>query len=102
MTVILPGNLGKPRPALVVQSDRTDIRTPTVTLLPFTGTLVDAPLFRVEVGPTIDNGLVKRCAAQLDKATTVPRDKVGGVIGRLDDVTMLTVNRALVVFLGLG
>jgi mRNA interferase MazF len=36
----------------------------------------------------------------VDKPQSVPREKVGVVIGHLDDEAMLAVNRALAVFLG--
>jgi mRNA interferase MazF len=36
----------------------------------------------------------------IDKAMTVRRDKLGGPFGRLDDETMVSVNRSLALFLG--
>lgn len=101
VTVALQGNQGKPRPALVVQADHFgDLAS--ITVLPITGTLVDAPLLRVPVEPTEVNGLAKRSQIMVDKPQTPPRGKVGPVIGHLDDATMLTVNRVLAVFLGLA
>lgn len=38
----------------------------------------------------------------VDKATTVARDKAGTRIGRLDETTLATVNRALAAFLDLA
>lgn len=101
VTVALRGDQGKPRPALVVQSDHFDDLT-SVTVLPITGTLVDAPLLRVPVEPSEQNGLAKRSQIMVDKPQTPSRSKLGSVIGRLDDVTMVTVNRVLAVFLGLA
>lgn len=101
VTVALQGEQGKPRPALVVQADRfADLVT--VTVLPITSTLLDAPLLRVEVEPSADNGLAKQSQIMVDKPQTPPRSRLGAVIGRLDDATMLTVNRVLAVFLGLA
>ena len=37
-----------------------------------------------------------------DLSTTAPPAKMGRVIGRADDATMLSINRALAVFLGLA
>jgi len=100
VTVSLQGEQGKPRPALVVQADRfADLAG--VTVLPITGTLLDAPLLRIEVEPSAQNGLAKRSQVMVDKPQTPPRGKVGAVIGHLDDATMLTVSRTLAVFLGL-
>jgi mRNA interferase MazF len=36
----------------------------------------------------------------VDKAQSVPREKIGDVVGHLDDEILLAVNRALAVFLG--
>jgi mRNA interferase MazF len=98
-TVAIPGDFGKPRPALVIQSDQfADAATVTVLLL--SGTLVEAPLIRVGVEPSPENGLRKRSQVMVDKAMTVKRDKLGEPFGRLDDETMVAVNRALALFLG--
>ncbi|MGE4356804.1 type II toxin-antitoxin system PemK/MazF family toxin [Halothiobacillus sp.] len=43
VTIAIQGDFGKPRPAVVIQSDQFG-EHPTVTVLPMTGTLVDAPL----------------------------------------------------------
>jgi len=99
VTVALQGDLGKPRPALVIQSDLFDAH-PSVAILPVTGELRNAPLFRIPVKPTEQNGLTKPSQVMVDKPQSVARKKVGSVIGRLDDETMLAVNRALAVFLG--
>lgn len=101
MTVALQGDQGKPRPALVVQSDHfADLGS--ITVLPITGTLVDAPLLRITVEPDGQNGLSKRSQIMVDKPQTLPRSRLGTVIGHLDDPTMVTVNRVLAVFLGLA
>jgi mRNA interferase MazF len=100
ITVALPGDFGKPRPALVIQSDAF-AETGTVTLLPLSGTLIDAPLFRPTVQPTEANGLRKPSQVMVDKAMSVRRERVGPLIGRLDDATLLAVTRSLAVFLGI-
>jgi len=99
VTISLSGDYGKPRPALVIQSDLFDAH-PSVTVLPVTSELREAPLFRVRVEPTADNGLRRSSEVMIDKAHTVAREKIGKTIGRLDDGSMLAVNRALAVFLG--
>lgn len=99
VTVAISGDFGKPRPALIVQSDRFDV-TATVTVLLLSGTLVDAPLIRLTIDPTTDNGLSKRSQIMIDKAMTVKRGRVGASFGHLDDETLMTVNRLLALFLG--
>jgi len=101
VTVALQGEQGKPRPALVVQADHF-AGLAGVTVLPITGTLLDAPLVRVDVEPNSQNGLAKQSQVMVDKPQTPPRSKVGAVFGRLDDATMLAVNRTLALFLGLA
>ena len=76
MTVALAGDFGKPRPALVIQSDAF-AQTGTVTVLLLSTTLVDAPLIRLTVQPTPGNGLNRPSQIQIDKGMSVRREKVG-------------------------
>ena len=99
VTVAVAGDFGKPRPALVVQSDRFG-STATVTVLLVSSTLVEAPLVRLTVEPSAENGLLKRSQVMVDKAMTVKRDKLGERLGRLEDDILTVVNRALALFLG--
>ncbi len=99
VAVALQGDYGKPRPALIVQSDQFD-NTMTVTVLLMSGTLVDAPLIRLDVEPSHQNGLSKPSQIMVDKIMTVKRDKIGGIIGSIDDKTLIEVTRSLAVFLG--
>lgn len=99
VTVAMQGDFGKPRPALVIQSDQFDAHA-TMTVLPLTSTLLEAPLFRLTITPTPANGLEKPSQIMVDKAMTVKRDKLGETFGRVDDSTMVSINRALALFLG--
>jgi mRNA interferase MazF len=99
VTLALPGSHGKPRPALWIQSDLFDAH-PSVTVLPVTSELRDAPLFRIRVEPTAANGLRAVSEVMVDKAHTVAREKISRRIGRLENETMSAVNRALATFLG--
>jgi mRNA interferase MazF len=101
VVVAVPGDYGKPRPALVIQSDLFE-DTPSVTLCLVTSTLRDTPLIRVAVEPAPENGLQRISQIQVDKIVTVFRERVGKVIGRLDDATMLKVSRSLAVFVGIA
>lgn len=99
--VVLAGAYGKPRPALVIQSDLF-AKLPSVTVLPVTGELRPIETFRIAVEPTIQNGLRARSQIVVDKAHTIPRDKAGEPFGKVEARTMAAVNRAMAVFLGLG
>lgn len=99
VTVAMPGDFGKPRPALIIQADQFDA-TGTLTLALLSGTLVDAPLIRLTVEPTALNGLRKPSQIMIDKIMSVKRDRLGDAFGKLDDEVMLAVNRSLALFLG--
>jgi len=101
VTIALQGDFGKPRPALVIQSDLFNEHT-TVTVLLVSSTLIDAPLFRVRVEPDEENGLRKPSQVMVDKAMTVKRDKLGPVFGSATEETMIEVGRCLAVYLGIA
>lgn len=100
VTIAVQGDFGKPRPALVIQANQFD-EHPTITVLPVTGTLVAAPLLRITVQPSIENGLQKPSQVMVDKAMTVKRDKLGQSFGRIDADALVEVERCLAVFLGI-
>jgi mRNA interferase MazF len=99
VVVSLPGDYGKPRPALVIQSDLF-AEHPSVTVLPIVSHLVQAPLLRIEIGP--ESGLERPSQIQIDKPQTPRGERIGPVIGRVDGATLAAINRALAVFLGLA
>ena len=99
--VVLAGAYGKPRPALVIQSDLF-AKHPSITVLPITSDLRPIETFRILVAPTPQNGLRTTSQIMVDKAHTIPREKAGQPFGELESATLTAVNRALAVFLGLG
>lgn len=99
--IALSGDYGKPRPALVIQSDAYSAHG-SVTVLPVSSTLVDAPLLRVLIQPDHANNLQKPSQIMIDKLMTLPREKVGEPFGRASDEAMLMVTRNLMVFLGIA
>jgi mRNA interferase MazF len=100
VVVALQGDSGKPRPAVVVQADWFDALS-TVVVLPLTSLRQDAAIFRIDVTLSERNGLRLLSQIAIDRPQTIRRTKVGQVIGQLDSVIMLQVERALAVFLGL-
>ena len=99
VTIAVSGDYGKPRPALVVQSDTFDDLT-SIMVVRLTSELHDWPAFRVTIEPSAENGLRVSSQAMIDKTTAVPRSKIGSVIGHVDAATMRIVSRALVRFVG--
>jgi len=102
VTVALPGDDGKPRPAVVVQADLFNDTHASLTVVPVTSTLVDAPLFRLAVEPSPRNGLRTLSQLMVDKLITVRRERVGAPIGSLEPEPMARLNRALALWLGLA
>lgn len=101
VTIAMQGDFGKPRPALVVQANQFSAHS-SITVLPVTSTLVAAPLMRVTVQPSTENGLQNPSLVMVDKAITVKRDKVGPAFGRIDADALVEVERCLAVFLGIA
>lgn len=101
VTIAAQGDFGKPRPALVIQADPFSAHA-SVTVLPITSTLVAAPLLRVTVQPSAENGLQKPSQVMVDKAITVRREKIGPAFGRIDAEALAAVERRLAVFLGIA
>src|SRR4051794_13931733 len=90
---------GKPLRAVIVQDDSFGAKD-SITIFPFTTDQDEAPRFRLPPAPNERNGLRAACRMMVDKITIVPKTKVGGRIGRLDDEDSLRLNQAVLVFLG--
>lgn len=100
-SVAATGYAGKPRPAVIVQSDKFDV-TDSVTVCLFTTDAADAPYLRLPVAPTERNGLHSVSRLMVDKIVTVHKSKVGKRLGLLDRADVLRLDRAMMVFLGLA
>lgn len=96
----MAGDYGKPRPALVVQSD-VFADMPSIRVRQLTSEIHEEHMVRITVQPSASNGLRKSSQVMVDRAMTVPRAKVGPVFGRLDDAGISAVGEALSRFLGL-
>lgn len=101
ITVALQGDLGKPRPAVIVQTDWVD-ETPTVLVCPLTGTIRDAPIYRLSVPADSRSGLAKSSQVMADKIVAVRRDKCGPVIGSLNDSALAVLGRMLALMIGVA
>jgi mRNA interferase MazF len=91
---------GKPRPVVILQDDRFD-STGSVTVCPLTTNPVDAPLFRLLIQPSAQNGLKVASRLMADKITTVARIRLGLRIGRLTSADMAGLSRSIIMFLNL-
>jgi mRNA interferase MazF len=96
-----PGYASKPRPALIIQDDGFS-ETLSIAVCPLTSETVEAPILRLLVEATPENGLRNTSRLMVDKVTTVPKSRLGQRIGCLADDDLLRLNRSLLVFLGLA
>lgn len=81
--VAASGDYGKPRPAVIIQTDALPSAHCSVVVCQMTSELADAPDFRVTVEPGGGNGLRSRSQVMADKPVTIRRERVGQRIGRL-------------------
>jgi len=102
VVVAAAGDYGKPRPAVIVQTDAFPQSHASVVLCQLTSELVDAPDFRVTVEPKPENGLRLKSQVMADKPVTVKRERVGQKIGRLGNQDMARLGIALAFVLGLA
>jgi mRNA interferase MazF len=86
---------GKPRPALVVQSDLFNSTHASVTVCPITSDCIDASLFRVPVPPGGRTGLRAASQVMIDKVVSVPRASVSEAIGQCEGRELEAVDDAL-------
>lgn len=102
VVVSAAGDFGKPRPAVIVQSDAFPQSHASVIICQMTSELADAPAFRITIEPTEQNGLRVRSQVMADKPATVRRNRVGRAIGRLAAHEIAELNASLAFVMGLA
>lgn len=102
VTVAAAGDYGKPRPAVIVQSDAFPAGHASVVVCQMTSELVDAAAFRVTIEPAAHNGVRARSQVVADKPVTIRRERIGRRIGRLGAAEMAQLNAALAFVMGLA
>jgi len=96
-----PDYTGKPRPVVILQSDKFSARD-SVTVCPLTTDAADLPFLRIAILPTDGNGLRRPSRIMLDKIATIRKTKLGERVGSLDQEDTTRLNDAVFTFLGLG
>ena len=99
--VTLPGDSGKPRPAVVLIADDLSDSSSRLVVLPFTTTLMDWPIVRVTIVPSAVNGLQRDSQIMIDRVTSVAREKSGQRIGQLSQDDLSQVDQKFLGFIGL-
>jgi len=99
--VAAPGDYGKPRPAVIVQSNVIPEGHASVIVCPLTSELAEAD-FRVTIEPGPETGLRLRSQVMADKPVTIRRERIGQRIGQLATPDMIRLNVALALAMGLA
>jgi mRNA interferase MazF len=102
VTVAATGDYGKPRPAVIVQTDALPTAHASVVVCQMTSDCSDAPDFRVTIDPSEANGLLVKSQVMADKPVTIRRERIGRQIGHLDEKDVARLNIALAFVMGLA
>ena len=102
VTVAAAGDYGKPRPAVIIQTDALPAEHASVIVCQMTSDIVEASDFRVTIDPSERNGLRTRSQVMADKLVTIRRERVGRRIGSLDEKELARLNVALAFVTGLA
>ena len=94
-----PNYSGKPRPALVVQSDILGATTSIITC-GLTTSRNPSLRSRPRIEPNLENGLHEASEVMIDKIAAVPRAKLGQPVGVLPPDDMARIEEALLLVLG--
>jgi mRNA interferase MazF len=102
IVVAAAGDYGKPRPAVIIQTDAFPENHASVIICQMTSEVANAPDFRITIEPSAQNGLHVRSQVMADKPTTVRRARLGRRIGRLGGPEIAQLNAALAFVMGLA
>jgi len=92
-----------PRPAIILQSPLLFGSTVPLPICPVTSLPVEnAPLLRIPLADGATTGLQAPSWAAIDLVQTIRQRRIGERIGNVNGETMLAIDRALMVFLGLA
>ncbi len=100
--VAVAGDYGKPRPAVIIQTDAFPQNHASVIVCQMTSDIAHAPDFRLTIEPNESNGLREISQIMADKPVTVRRQRIAKVIGQLSVEDVRRLNTALAFVLGLA
>lgn len=99
--LVAQGDMGKPRPGVIVQADELGDTTNSVLVCPMSSDITEFDQIRPVVEPSATNGLRLRSQIMTDKVNALRRDRIRRVVGSLDDEASARLNSALFLVLGL-
>lgn len=100
--MVVPSELGRPRPGIIVQADELGNDTTSVLVCPMSSDLTEFRFTRPVIEPSADNGLRVRSQIMTEKLIALRRERIRRVIGALDADSTDILNSALLVVLGLA
>jgi mRNA interferase MazF len=100
--VVVPSELGRPRPGVIVQADEFSKDLSTVFICPVSSDVQEKLPLRPIVEAEPSNGLRLRSQIMTDKMIALRQDRVRQIIGHIDSETSEQLDRALLVMLGLA
>ena len=100
--VVVPSELGRPRPGVIVQADEFNKDLTTVFVCPVSSDVQEKLPLRPIIEAKPSNGLRLRSQIMTDKMIALRRDRIRQTIGHIDKETSEQLDRALLVVLGLA
>jgi mRNA interferase MazF len=100
--ITLPGDYGKRRSGVVVQSDLFAPDFASVLVCPMTSDPLEHSVARIPVEPSTENGLPVVASLMVDKISPIPRGRIVRAVGRLDDATLQRLDVSLSLMLGVS
>lgn len=100
--VVVPSDLGRPRPGVVVQAPEFNKTLSTIFICPISSDVQEKLPLRPIIEPELATGLRLRSQIMTDKMVALRHDRVRRVIGQINSDTSEQLDRALLVVLGLA
>jgi len=100
ITVALSGDYGKPRPAVIIQSDRL-AETDSILICLITSDIREAAFHRLTVPAHASTGLRKDSQIMVEKIVAARKDRCSQPIGALDPTTLMALGELLAFVTGI-
>jgi mRNA interferase MazF len=100
--VVVPSELGRPRPGVVVQANEFNAELSTIFICPISSDIQEGLPLRPVIEAKPSNGLRLRSQIMTDKMVALRHDRIRRVVGQIDRETSEQLDRALLVVLGLA
>lgn len=99
----LNNNVGKPRPALIIQNDILNECLKTTVLIPFTSDLhQEVDTFRYIIKKLDENGLQSDSQLMIDKISQIRISQIKATIGKVDKKQIREIESRLLAVLGIN